>query len=543
MANAFDRVDRSFLSKVLLSFGFSTQFVNLIKACIDKPWIAPLVNGRPTNFFQAQRGIRQGCPLSAFLYIIMADSLSHKLTAERLNGNIPALKPSHGADALNHPLFADDSLLLGGASIRIAKTIDTVLRSYCRASGALINERKGKVFSWNIDQRELTSITTLLGFKGQATWDMFKYLGLPIISGANKRSLRSEIISKIKAKIATWGGYWLTKGGKVILIKSMLSVLPIFQAVFLLAPRNVMEHISKLLRDFLWQGGKGNENKIHLVNWEVVKKTMVEGGLQIRDPALVNLAMGGKILWKLIHEPSHLISITLHTKYGLNKSLSNLHNANTVNSTQQAGVNTIYALSNWDHRGDWAGWDFRGVPARLSLEQTLLEDLLEEAAPINRSMKDSSGWGQSGVYTTAAGYRALQASRNSRQTPAFWKNVWDSLALPKVNLFFWTLVHNKLLTSDNLEKRNIARPHRCVLYSNNFETAQHLFLECNFAKEVWGIILQEFHISLPSQISISELFASWSLLYSQRIPPKSFWRKIWTALPKYVCWQLWLARN
>lgn len=57
---------------------------------------------------------------------------------------------------------------------------------------------------------------------------------------------------------------------------------------------------------------------------------------------------------------------------------------------KQAGVNTIYDLSNWDHRGDWTGWDFHGVPARLSLQQTLLEDLLEEVALVNRSIKDSS---------------------------------------------------------------------------------------------------------------------------------------------------------
>lgn len=62
MANAFDRVNRSFLIKVLLSFGFSPHFVQLINACINNPWIAPLLNGRPSNFFQARRGIRQGCP-------------------------------------------------------------------------------------------------------------------------------------------------------------------------------------------------------------------------------------------------------------------------------------------------------------------------------------------------------------------------------------------------------------------------------------------------------------------------------------------------
>jgi len=202
---------------------------------------------------------------------------------------------------------------------------------------------------------------------------------------------------------------------------------------------------------------------------------------------------------------------------------------------EQAGVNSLYDLSNWDQRGDWAGWDFHGVPAQLSLQQTLLVDLLEDTAPVNRAMKYSWGWGQTSVYTTTARYRVLQASRNSSQTPAFWKNVRESLALRKVNFFFWTLVHNKLLTSDNLEKRNIVGPHRCVLCSNNFEIAQHLFLDCIFAKEVWGFILQDFQISVPSQNSVSELFASCSIFYPQRIPPKSFWRKIWIALPKYVC--------
>jgi endonuclease V-like protein UPF0215 family len=154
---------------------------------------------------------------------------------ERLNGNIPGLRSSNGAKPMNHALFADDSLLLGGASNRIAKAIDSVIKSYCRISGALINESKSEVFSWNTDQPELTGITSILGFKGHAIWESFKYLGLPIISGANKRSHWSNIISKIKSKIAAWGGYWLNKGGKLILIKSVLSALPIYQAAFLLA--------------------------------------------------------------------------------------------------------------------------------------------------------------------------------------------------------------------------------------------------------------------------------------------------------------------
>ena len=89
MKNAFDRVNLSFLYQVLLTFGFSMEFVSLIKACIDRPWIAPLINDRPAEFFQASRGLRQGCPLSPFLYILMAEALSRKLSAEMIVGTIP----------------------------------------------------------------------------------------------------------------------------------------------------------------------------------------------------------------------------------------------------------------------------------------------------------------------------------------------------------------------------------------------------------------------------------------------------------------------
>ena len=65
-ANAFDKVRLSLFYKFLRSFGFSLDFVNLIKSCIDKPWIEPLINGTLENFFQETRGLHQGFPLSSF---------------------------------------------------------------------------------------------------------------------------------------------------------------------------------------------------------------------------------------------------------------------------------------------------------------------------------------------------------------------------------------------------------------------------------------------------------------------------------------------
>ena len=149
MSNAFDRVKLSNIYKVLLSFGFIPAFVNLIKACTDKPWIAPLVNGIPASYFQATRGIRQGCSLSPFLYIMLADTFSRKLTAERNVGAISGIRLTKEIEPINHPLFVDDSLLPGGASLRITRVFQKILQSFCTISGVLVNKIKSAMYGWN----------------------------------------------------------------------------------------------------------------------------------------------------------------------------------------------------------------------------------------------------------------------------------------------------------------------------------------------------------------------------------------------------------
>jgi hypothetical protein len=102
MANAFDRVRHEFLFQVMERFGFSRNFIKWVATCINNPWISPLVNGRPTNFFQISRGLCQGCPLSPLLFIIMAEALNRKLEHEREIGNLPGLQIARGVKNMNH---------------------------------------------------------------------------------------------------------------------------------------------------------------------------------------------------------------------------------------------------------------------------------------------------------------------------------------------------------------------------------------------------------------------------------------------------------
>ena len=131
-------------------------------------------------------------------------------------------------------------------------------------------------------------------------WDSFTYLGVPISKGGPKASHWSPIIDKFKNRIQNWGSNWLNLAGKAVLLKSVLMSIPIYQNSILLAPLSVIGNLEKLIRKFLWEGGKGNLHRPHLVSWDKIQKPFKEGGLQIRNLAKQNLAMGAKILWNLV---------------------------------------------------------------------------------------------------------------------------------------------------------------------------------------------------------------------------------------------------
>ena len=88
--------------------------------------------------------------------------------------------------------------------------------------------------------------------------------------------------------------------GRVILIKALLAALPIYQYAIILAPASAYKQMELILRSFLWHGGKQENKKFSLVRWEKVVLPYEQGGLSIRLPSLMNVALGMKIIWRLI---------------------------------------------------------------------------------------------------------------------------------------------------------------------------------------------------------------------------------------------------
>lgn len=109
------------------------------------------------------------------------------------------------------------------------------------------------------------------------------------------RAIRGGVIEKVERRLASWKRLYLSKGGRVTLIKSTLSNLPTYFLSLFPIPASVGARIEKLQRDFLW-GGIGDEFKYHLVKWSKVCTPVSEGGLGIRNLVVFNKALLGKWL-------------------------------------------------------------------------------------------------------------------------------------------------------------------------------------------------------------------------------------------------------
>ncbi|CAA0841330.1 Uncharacterized mitochondrial protein AtMg01250, partial [Striga hermonthica] len=146
MKKAFDRIEWACIKSVMLKMGFHLKFVTWIMSCISSASFSFNVNGNKQGHVIPTRGLRQGDPMSPYLFIIVSKILSCLLKNSALNGNLTGLKISKNSPPITHLLFADDTLLFCLASPHQAVEILNILNSYYHISGQKINLIKSSIF-------------------------------------------------------------------------------------------------------------------------------------------------------------------------------------------------------------------------------------------------------------------------------------------------------------------------------------------------------------------------------------------------------------
>ena len=139
MVKAFDRVNWTFLRLLLLQIGIPLIGVNWIMGCVTNACFVVLVNGTPSEFCLATRGICQGCPLSPLLFILIIESLSRIILDAQQKGLIKGFQYSPDL-SITHLLFVDDVLLFGIGTVSEWKAYKYALDLFCSATGMYVNK-------------------------------------------------------------------------------------------------------------------------------------------------------------------------------------------------------------------------------------------------------------------------------------------------------------------------------------------------------------------------------------------------------------------
>ncbi|KAL9658975.1 hypothetical protein QQ045_028251 [Rhodiola kirilowii] len=227
MAKAYDRVSWLFLIRVMKALGFNDRWCDLVYRSISNCYYSVLWDGNPFGRFKSNRGVRQGDPLSPSLFTICMESLSC-LLHKRINaGMIQPYFVSTNALQVHHLLYADDLLIFSNGSNRSIDNMMSLLNSFCSWTDQAINKEKSNIF--------LPSNMTVTG---RVLCEYFQ-----------------DLEDKIHTRISGWLRNMLTLGGRLVLVESVLNSMAIHILASLPTPASVLDRISSLLANFVWDSG------------------------------------------------------------------------------------------------------------------------------------------------------------------------------------------------------------------------------------------------------------------------------------------------
>jgi hypothetical protein len=312
LKQAFDCVNWNFLHLILLQCGFGLVITNWILGCISSATLAVLINGEATKTFRCERGLRQGCPLSPLLFILILEGLSILLKNSQAEGHLSGVKIS-GLTHILHILFVDDVLILTSASLAEWSIIHSIISTFCAASGLEINLHKSVFLALNAQEPLLTNLKELFGIAAAELKEGFSYLGFFIKSSRYSSKDWLWLIDKFERRIHHWCNKLLSLGGRYILIKAVLESLPVYWMALAHIPVSVLRTLRQLIFSFLWTGSKKNSG-YHLCRWEAISKPKMMGGWGLRNLPFFYRALSANTLWRILMKPG-LWSKVIKAKY------------------------------------------------------------------------------------------------------------------------------------------------------------------------------------------------------------------------------------
>nr|CCA65981.1 hypothetical protein [Beta vulgaris subsp. vulgaris] len=440
---AYDSVEWVFLESMLKELGFPSMFIRWIMACVKTVSYSILLNGIPSIPFDAQKGLRQGDPLSPFLFALSMEYLS------RCMGNMckdPEFNfhPKCERIKLTHLMFADDLLMFARADASSISKIMAAFNSFSKASGLQASIEKSCIYFGGVCHEEAEQLADRIQMPIGSL--PFRYLGVPLASKKLNFSQCKPLIDKITTRAQGWVAHLLSYAGRLQLVKTILYSMQNYWGQIFPLPKKLIKAVETTCRKFLWTGTVDTSYKAP-VAWDFLQQPKSTGGLNVTNMVLWNKAAILKLLWAITFKQDKLWVRWVNAYYIKRQNIENV----TVSSNTSWILRKIFESRELLTRT--GGWEAVSNHMNFSIKKT---------------------------------YKLLQEDYEN----VVWKRlICNNKATPKSQFILWLAMLNRLATAERVSRWNRDVSPLCKMCGNEIETIQHLFFNCIYSKEIWGKVL------------------------------------------------------
>uniref|UniRef100_A0A1D1YFE7 Retrovirus-related Pol polyprotein LINE-1 n=1 Tax=Anthurium amnicola TaxID=1678845 RepID=A0A1D1YFE7_9ARAE len=542
LRKAFDSVHRPFIYFMMQKMGFPLEFIDRIRACLEVARYSILFNGSPMGFFDSSNGIRQGDPLSPYLFVLVMEGFSVMMRdlCDRRKIQVPGLN----GVSISHILFADDLIIFMKDDLGTAHAVADVIAQFGTYSGLHFNCGKSRVYiGAKVSCRR--SLPDILGVSESSL--PVRYLGLPLFSKSLKDVHCQGLVDKVRRKISSWKNRFLSKAGRLELIKSILSSYSLYWTSAFALPGSIINAIEGLLSRFFWSGGDMVKS-LHMIAWKNICKPKTEGGLGIRGIGEWNRACLLVQLWDILHfRPSLWIDwvyasylskssiwekkrrvydswVWKHILDGRNILRQHIHYIIGDGSTfsflydpwlpsgqsvfeligrdgiQVMGIPFSTRLGLFIQEGQWrlpvatpADFYTHGCAGLRRLWHFILSTQILGGEDCIRWKHNNGVWHVR---------HAWEVIRVVSPIVSWSSMVWTSPTIQKYSITLWQAAVGRLATEVYLQKRGFHLAGRCILCYHSEEHIDHLFFNCDFSKWIWMQVLKRLGIIRSPKASL-----------------------------------------